>query len=244
MIARLRRITQDDWQELVDAPLAVAALIFLAAYSYEVLANPDATGVTIAEVIIWLTWVVFVIDYTVNLWLAERRWHWMYTHLLDLAAVVLPMFRPLRLLRLVSLVSMLNRTVGEKFRGQVVVYVAGASVLLIYVSALAMVDAERGHDGGIQDLGQAIWWAFVTVTTVGYGDYFPVTAEGRLIAVAVMISGITLIGVVTATFASWIVEKVSVREEAEEQLTRKEIEELGNEIAALRKLIEDRVVSR
>ncbi|MBF4511432.1 two pore domain potassium channel family protein [Plantibacter sp. VKM Ac-2885] len=231
-------MTQARWQKLTEWPLAIAAVVFLAAYSYEVIAEP---GGSIAEVIIAATWVVFVADYIVNLVLARPRWRWFYTHLLDLAIVVLPLLRPLRLLRLVTLLAILNRTAGAAFRGRVIIYAAGASTLLVYVAGLAVLDAERGGDGSIQTLGQALWWAFVTITTVGYGDYFPVTYTGQLVAVGVMIGGIALIGVVTATLASWIVERVEQREAVSEAITSAHIEALTTEIASLRQLIEGKV---
>ncbi|MDD9151497.1 ion channel [Plantibacter flavus] len=231
-------MTQARWQKLTEWPLAIAAVVFLAAYSYEVIAEP---GGSIAEVIIAATWVVFVADYIVNLVLARPRWRWFYTHLLDLAIVVLPLLRPLRLLRLVTLLAILNRTAGAAFRGRVIIYAAGASTLLVYVAGLAVLDAERGGDGSIQTLGQALWWAFVTITTVGYGDYFPVTYTGQLVAVGVMIGGIALIGVVTATLASWIVERVEQREAVSEAITSAHIEALTNEITSLRQLIEGKV---
>lgn len=110
-------MTQARWQKLTEWPLAIAAAVFLAAYSYEVIAEPDGR---IAEVIIAATWVVFLIDYVVNLMLAKPRWRRFYTHLLDLAIVVLLMLRPLRLLRLVTLPAILNRTAGAAFRGRVI----------------------------------------------------------------------------------------------------------------------------
>lgn len=195
-----------------------------------------------AEAVIWVSWGLFAIDYVVNLWLAPRRWRWFYTHLFDLAIVVLPTLRPLRLLRLVTILAVLQRTAGAAFRGRVIIYVAGATLLLVRVAALAVLDAERGHDGSIQTLRDGLWWAFVTVTTVGYGDYFPVTPTGQLVAVGVMIGGIALggialVGVVTATLASWIVEKVSNSNEAEKAATKAHIDELATEIRQLRELL-------
>lgn len=230
-------MTQARWRNLTEWPLAVAAVVFLVAYSYEVIAEP---GGKTAEVIIAATWLVFLADYVVNLILAKPRWRWFSTHLLDLAIVVLPMLRPLRLLRLVTLLTILNRTAGAAFRGRVIIYAAGASTLLVYVAGLAVLDAERGGDGSIQSLGTALWWAFVTITTVGYGDYFPVTPTGQFVAVGVMIGGIALIGVVTATLASWIVERVEQKEAAAETITAAHIDALTIEVASLRKLIEEK----
>lgn len=117
----------------------------------------------------------------------------------------------------------------------------GATALTIVISGLAVLDAERGHGGNIQNVGDAIWWAFVTITTVGYGDFYPVTAAGRVAAVGLMIGGITLIGVVTATLASWIVERVSLESEnagtAAPVATADQMEALRAEVAELRGLL-------
>lgn len=228
---------QQRWQKLVDWPLAIAAMAFLIAYSWQVIGQLAGTAAAVAETVIWVTWGLFVVDYFVNLWLAERRWRWFYTHLLDLAIVVLPMLRPLRLLRLVTLLAVLQRTAGAAFRGRVILYVIGASLLLVWVAAVAVLDTERGHDGSIQTIGDGLWWAFVTITTVGYGDFFPVTPTGQLVAVGVMIGGIALIGVVTATLASWIVEKVGESNKQEEAATKVDMEMLTSEIRALRETL-------
>ncbi|MGO4689201.1 hypothetical protein [Glaciibacter sp. 2TAF33] len=97
-----------------------------------------------------------------------------------------------------TLLSVLQRTAGVAFRGRVVVYVAGASGLLVFVAALAVLDSERSAP-------QA---------------FSPVTDAGRLIAGGLMLGGIALLGVVTATLASWIVERVSQQEEDAQAATR------------------------
>ena len=235
-------MTQERWQKVSEWPLAAAAVVFLIAYSIEVIVQPPADVTAWLELIIGITWAVFLADYFVNLVLAPQRWRWFYTHLIDLLIVVLPILRPLRLLRLVTLLAILNKTAGAAFRGRVIIYAAGAAALLVYVAALAVVDAERGGDGSIQSFHEGLWWAFVTITTVGYGDYSPVTSIGQLVAVGVMIGGITLIGVVTATLASWIVEKVEQNAEKKDALvqsaTQSEIDGLTAEIVALRAIIE------
>ncbi|HEX7430337.1 MAG TPA: potassium channel family protein, partial [Mycobacterium sp.] len=85
--------------------------------------------------------------------------------------------------------------------------------------------------------GDALWWAMTTVTTVGYGDLKIVTGEGRMIAVALMMGGISLLAVVTATLASWIVQRVSEEETAAEAATAAHIDELRDEIRRLAELV-------
>lgn len=100
----------------------------------------------------------------------------------------------------------------------------GAVGMLMYVGALAVYSVERGASGStITDFGTALWWAFVTVTTVGYGDFSPVTFQGKIIAVVLMFTGIALIGIVTATLASWIVDQVNLETDRREDAREKEV---------------------
>lgn len=217
----------------------VVAVVFLAAYSWQVISDRGAGGAQVSETIITATWVMFFVDYLINLLLAEDRWHWFRTHLLDLIIVVLPLLRPLRLLRLVTLLTFLQRTAGFAFRERVVVYVAGASTLLVYVSALSVLDAERFEPGAtITTFGDAVWWAFVTITTVGYGDLTPVTPWGRVVAAFLMLGGVALLGVVTATLASWIVERVAKIEEDAQTATRGEVRALSDQLLLLHQKVD------
>ncbi|CCQ16335.1 Kef-type K+ transport systems, predicted NAD-binding component (fragment), partial [Rhodococcus sp. AW25M09] len=101
--------------------------------------------------------------------------------------------------------------------------------------SLAMFDAERAAPAGsIKTFPDALWWAISTVTTVGYGDYSPSTATGRLIAVGLMVAGIALLGVVTATLASWLVQKVAEQDDANQAATQQQVAELTAQIASLR----------
>lgn len=168
--------------------------------------------------------------------LADRRWSYVGHHLLDLLVIALPLLRPLRLLRLIALLRIMNRSAAGSLRGKIAIYVTGGKVLLVFVAALAVLDVERGQPGSnIENIGDAVWWALTTVTTVGYGAQFPVTDRGRLIAAALMLGGIALIGMVTATLASYLVEAVKDEEEAVSEIAqlRTEIAALRNDIAAL-----------
>lgn len=224
-----------QWERTTEFPLAGSALTFLAIYAWTVLSQPSGTGAHIAEYAILGIWALFGIDYFVRLAIAEQRTRWFFLHLHELAIVALPVLRPLRLLRLLTLVSLLQRSIGGALRGRVVTYAVAGTVLLVFVASLAMLDAERAAPTGtIKTFPDALWWAITTVTTVGYGDYSPTTATGRLIAVGLMVAGIALLGVVTATLASWLVQKVAEQDDANQAATRQQVAELTSQIAALR----------
>jgi voltage-gated potassium channel len=224
------------WEARADTPLTIAALAFLTAYALPIIWPGVPHGVHVAcDLIIAVTWIGFGVDYLVRLGLAPNRWHFVKRNLLDLAVIALPILRPLRLLRLVALLSVLNRVGAHTLRGRVVTYVIGGSALLIITSALAVTEAERGKPGStIANLGDGFWWAFSTMSTVGYGDRVPVTTSGRTIAVGLMLGGVALLGAVTATLASWLVERVGNQAEVEEAATRMQVEALADEIRALR----------
>jgi voltage-gated potassium channel len=224
------------WEHLTEWPLTAVALVFLAAYAIPI-AVPGSPEwvVSSCENLVWATWAIFALDYLVRLSLAERKWKFIKANLLDLAVVALPLLRPLRLVRLLALLSILNRTSTQQLRGRVVTYTVGATALLLVVGALAVTDAERNEPGAnIATLGDGFWWAVTTIATVGYGDRYPVTPTGRFVAVALMVCGIALLGVVTATIASWLVQRVAAVTEKEEAATRAQVERLAEEIADLR----------
>lgn len=232
----------DRWEHRAEWPLAAVAALFLAAYSIEVLVQPHGLVARLVNLVTMLAWAVFTADYAARLYLAPDRKQWFFRHLVDLAVVLLPLLRSMRLFRLVVLVGALQKAIGNAIRGKVIVYTISGAVLLVYVGALAVLEAERGApDAHITTFGQALWWAMTTITTVGYGDMYPVTTTGRVFAALLMIGGISLVGSITATIASWIVQSVSVEDEKHDAVTTAHIVELRSEIAELRELLRAKV---
>lgn len=213
-----------------------AAVAFLVAYAVPILIPDISAGIARAcNVCQWAAWAMFLADYVGRLAVARCRGRFVVRHLLDLAVIALPLLRPLRLLRLVTLLQVVNRRASVGLRGRVVAYLIGGSLLLSFVAALAVLDAERGHpDAHIQTFGDAAWWALTTMTTVGYGDTFPVSSAGRVVAAGLMIGGIALLGTVTATLASWLSDRVRA-EEAGGDVVLDEIRALRREVADLRR---------
>jgi voltage-gated potassium channel len=228
----------ERFERRTEWPLAAIAIAFLGLYSVQVLAQPRGETARVLDMALLGLYFVFVIDYVARLYLAQPRGKWFFKHLLDLALVVLPFMRPLRLLSLAVVIDVLQRAVGHTIRGKVIAYTVCGAVVLVYAGSLAILQAERYQPGAkITSFGDAVWWAVTTVTTVGYGDLAPVTTMGRVVAVALMIGGITLVGTVTATLASWIVQRVAEQDTANEAATRAQIEELREEIRRLSNLV-------
>jgi voltage-gated potassium channel len=218
------------WNRRVDWPLTGLAVLFLVGYAWQVLdTSLGAAARTALDVALTLIWVLFGLDYLVRIALARRKWRFLATHIVDLVVLLLPMLRQLRALRVVTAVSVLNRQLRPDFRGRVVVYVVSTVALVGFVASLAVLDAERDvPDASITTFGDAVWWTLTTISTVGYGDRYPVTFEGRVVAATLMVAGIALLGVVTASIASWFVENLRrASEEVEE-----EVEEAGERTSA------------
>nr|WTC12893.1 potassium channel family protein [Streptomyces anthocyanicus] len=227
--------TTDLWERRTQGPLLALAVLFAVAYALPVV-MPDAPEQLLfaCHVANWVVWAAFAIDYAVRLWLSEDRLRFVRSHPLALLAVLLPLLRPLRLLKLVSMLLLAGQRARMASQVRVTTYVAGSCLGLLVFGALAALEVERGRPGAsIQTLGDALWWAFTTMTTVGYGDMAPTTGLGRLLAIGLMLSGIALLGVVTANIAAWFISRFE-RDDAEERRQTAAIEALTEEVRALR----------
>ncbi|MEV6785200.1 potassium channel family protein, partial [Streptomyces sp. NPDC051098] len=230
-----QRTAQVRWEERTQTPLLVLAAAFALAYAVPIV-TPGADGWVhrLCTAVEWVVWGAFAVDYLVRLALAPSRRLFIRSHPLDLLAVVLPLLRPLRLLRVVSTLLLVGRRARMAPQVTLTTYVAGAVAGLMMFGSLAVLHVERdAPDGNIKTLGDAVWWSFTTMTTVGYGDHAPTTGLGRLLAVGLMISGIALLGVVTANIAAWFISRFE-RDDAEERRQTALLEALTAEVKALR----------
>jgi voltage-gated potassium channel len=219
------------FEQLAKWPMGIAAVTFLVGYSVQVLVQPRGNCSTATHFVMVVAWATFILDYIVRLCLARDRPRWFVHNLLDLVIITLPLFRPLRLFRLLFLIGVIDKAFGQAIRGRVVLYTASASVLLIYACSLSILQVERPQpDTTIRNFGDALWWALETVTTVGYGDKAPHTNLGKLIAVTLMIGGIGVVGLITASLASWIVQRVADEDIATRGITGAHIDALRSDL--------------
>jgi voltage-gated potassium channel len=203
---------RQGWERRTAGPLVVLGMLFIVAYSFFVLLPDAPQGVH--DALIWLlllSWVVFVVDVVVRIVLTPRgqRWRFVRGHPIEVLAAILPIFRALRVLVLLREVPYLQRRSGAAVRTNILIYAASYAVVWVYFIALATLQAERYAPGAnIVTFGDSIWWAIVTVATVGYGDQYPVTTEGRFYATFLMAGGIAIVGTASATIISLINERV------------------------------------
>jgi len=198
------------WNEL----LTFLALTFLFAFSYPAFVDSISERTNdILGLIQWVCWVAFAADLVIGLIKADSKVTYLKRHPLEIASTLLPFLRPLRLMRVISFGGLALQKVAMGRQFAITVKVAIATVFIAYVSAVQITILERPVEGSnIKNFGDALWWAVTTVTTVGYGDRYPTTTEGRFLAVLLMLMGISLVGVITASVASWFV-KMSQEEE-------------------------------
>jgi len=201
-----------------DKLMLVLAFVFLVVWSTRIIVHNDLPrGISAALLTIqfWI-WLAFLADIIIRTVLSEKSWRYLWTHPLDVIAVALPAARPLKILTIFTQGTMLASSRGRVKTIQAVIL---STILLLWIGAVWVLSAERGAAGAsITNFGDALWWSIVTVTTVGYGDFTPVTVTGRIVATIMMLVGIALIGVVTASVAAWFVSLTSSMDEEDDDV--------------------------
>jgi voltage-gated potassium channel len=196
------------WERWSTIPLAVLALLYLALYSIEVLGDLAPVLFLDFVVVSDVIWGIFVVDFLARFILSNQKSRFLKANAIELISLVLPFFRAFRMFRVVIALGFLSR-VGKTLSARINIYVGLILPLLIYVCALGVYEAEHLAPGAnIKQFGDAAWWAFVTLATVGYGDYYPVTLEGRMIAVFLMIAGLAFVSVIAVSVASLFVSRL------------------------------------
>ena len=197
------------YEKATSPTLSSLALVYLFTFSLQsILYQPAETWY------IWFTWfgyflwLLFAVDLLYRFLLADGKKSFFFQNWLDTITVVIPALRVLRVLRAFTANGIIAKKGGSFFSGGAVASAIVGVVLIGWVGALAVLNAERTvSDSNIKTFGEAIWWMFETLTTVGYGDYTPVTVAGRVVAVSIMLLGISLLGVVSASLAASLLKQ-------------------------------------
>lgn len=223
------------WEERSSTPMFVASVLYLLAFAAPIMSTriqePYDGYLNIIQMILWG---LFAADYCIRLYLAPRRLYFITHNLMNLAIVLLPAWR------IVSFLAMIHLTTNRQYKrlSELAVKLFGYTAIFIIMFALAIYSVESSEPGAmIRDLPTAYWWTFTTLATVGYGDVYPITGIGRVIAVVVMLYGVGMVAVATGALASWIIEKIGGREEQEYPATKADVDNLRQEISELRALL-------
>ena len=221
LVHRVERIT--------ELPLLVLAFVMIPLLIGPMLWELTPQEETTFLILDYFIWALFAVDLLVKMAISPHRLAYLRRHWLEVLVVVIPFFRPLRLLRIFVFGSRawvgMRRLVNVDF---LLIYGVG----LVIIAATIVASVEGGYGASIHSFADALWWAVVTITTVGYGDMVPITLAGRAIAFVLMLGGIAFFSGVTANLASFLIKhKESDRGDA--ALLRKELEGLREEIARL-----------
>lgn len=218
----------DRFSAAVDVPLTVLAAAWLPVLVVPLVVRVSPGTAGTLDDIDYAVWAGFAAEYLVKLYLSPSRWLFVRRHPVDLLVIAVPVLRPLRALRLLRLLRLITLTRAGLIlsstlkRARALLTHHGLHFVLLSVLAIIGVGAatelafeQHAPGATIHSFGDALWWAIVTVTTVGYGDKYPVSAGGRGVAVVLMITGIGLVGVLSATVASYFVGQRSEKDMTE-----------------------------
>ena len=186
---------------------------------------------------------LFFLDFLIQLARAPNKWayfsRWGWIDLLSSVPMVdalrvgrlARVLRILRVLRGVRSTKLIASLIIERRAQGAFLAAALLAILLVVFASIAVLQFEAGlEEANIRSAADALWWSVVTITTVGYGDRFPITSEGRAVAALLMVSGVGLFGTLSGFLAAWFLAPP-----AQEQ--HNELEQIRAELAEMRRIL-------
>lgn len=208
-----------------ELAFAVLAIIFVALGFVD---PSDGTSLSTLVAIEWAITALFAAEFAIRMWAAPDRKAHLRAHWVDLVSVIPPArwlrpFRLLRLLRLVRAFAGVSRAMAHletlaTHRG--LVWMVAAWFAVSIIASIGLYTAEHGVNAAFQEPLDAVWWGVVTLSTVGYGDAYPVTPEGRVAAMSLMILGVGLYSAITSAVTSYFVSQGSRQPSVVDELDR------------------------
>jgi len=184
--------------------MGILGLVYLTAYSIEVIFRANSELVFIMQIASQFLWLVFLLDLILRAITSSSLSDFLKSSWLEIVALTLPFIRFLRVFRVVLALRAIKGIVRDRAT-RTGVYVLMLVPLTWFSGAVAVLDAEsKSADVSIQSIRDALWWSLGTITTAGYGDLYPITLEGQVVAAVLMVAGIALFSAGAAIFASWM----------------------------------------
>jgi voltage-gated potassium channel len=190
----------DAYEEKWDGPMSLVALVLvtLVVIRFTGTATADATKyLTALGAVLWL---LLIVDLVIRLSICPSPKRFVLAQPVYVAAVIIP---PLRIFLVGRIVRFVDKRARKRLSDRITAYVAMVTLEVVIIGGVLVTAVERDAPGAsILTLGDGLWWAIVTVATVGYGDVVPVTEWGRIIGVLVIVVGVILLSVITANISS------------------------------------------
>jgi voltage-gated potassium channel len=244
-----RHIALERFERATELPLLLLALAMIPLLLAPAVLDLNDTAKAAILAADWFIWAAFALEYVIRLALTDQRARFVRTQWPDLLVIVLPFLRPLRIMRsaralrllrlarLAAVLTVITREGRRLLTRHKLHYALLATMAMVVGCALLVHAVEVGHGGSIDSVGDALWWAITTVTTVGYGDTFPVTAAGRGVAAVLMATGIALFGVLTANLAALLVDQGA--NEPDEDTIAARLDRIEAQLASLARALRD-----
>lgn len=194
-------------ERVTEIPMLALAFLFLIIVLLPEVVELSLDIQNTLEGLLWIIWGIFALELLLKTYLAPERFRYLVTHWPDVLTVAVPFLRPIRLLRIFFVTARAWKQIRSVLRQQTLSLIGFTSMITVTISATLVYIAERQTDGPIETYVDALWWAVTTITTVGYGDMYPTTGFGRGVAVFLMLTGITLFGLLTASVAAFFIEE-------------------------------------
>ena len=188
----------------LELPMAILGFVYLGIYALQVSNSFDKVTSYNLEIASWIVWSLFAIDLILKIVGTESFGKFFKSYWLELIALTVPFLRVLRVLRVLVAIRGLKPFMSSRMSATGT-YLVLLLPLTWFIGGVAVLDAENASQSAhIQNLPDALWWSLATITTVGYGDLYPITGEGKAVAGVLMILGIALFSACAGILASWI----------------------------------------
>ncbi len=208
----------------IDITIVLLSIFSVGLLVFELSAHLVPEQIHLIHIIDLCISLIFLIDFLSGLYVADSKKSYLKQNWSDVLASI-PIsdgfFRSLRLLRIIRLIRVVRVVARIKRIAQIAevvldegskyIYLSAVTTWVILSGAVAFFSMEYHINSNVNNFFDALWWAIVTVTTVGYGDIYPVTWEGRIVGILLMFFGIGLVGTIAGFTGSYFMDRRQVR---------------------------------